>query len=130
MYIHVQLIQLFLCLTCLLLPPVAAVRVLDKKVAGDRKSLLYRVQIKHILKADNTFGVKSSDTLWVITSSTEDCDCHNLKPKESYILGLDVQSYRGAKLYMLSNDAVVMKWKDMKDFTSLVGECKDALGKH
>ena len=125
-----SLFNLFLRLTCLLLSPVAVVRVLGKKVAGDRKSLLYHVQIEHILKTDNTFGVKSSDTLWVITSSTEDCDCHKLKPKESYILGIDVQSYYGAKLYMVSNDAVVMKWKDMKDLSSLVGGCKDALGKH
>lgn len=101
----------------------AQINVLSRTVTGDAETVFYQVQVKKTFTDDADVKIPHDTTIWVISSSTEKCDCHQLKTDKTYIAGLTVQSTYGKPFYYLDNDAVVMTYKDSPRFLAKLEKC-------
>ena len=101
----------------------AQMKVLSRTVSGDARTVFYNVQVTETYTNNAKVKVSQDTSIWVISSSTDHCDCHQLKANRTYIAGLTVQSTYGKPFYTLEDDAVVMAYKDTPRFMAKLEKC-------
>ena len=102
----------------------AQIKVLNQTVSGDAETVFYYAQVEKTVENNADVKVDDGTNIWIISSSTKQCDCHRLQNGTTYIVELNAQNVYGAKtLYLLGEDAVVMRWKRSSRFLAKLAKC-------
>lgn len=109
---------------CVFLSSDAEIKVISRAVSGDSETVFYHAEVEKTITNNADVKVDTGTKIWIISSSTKQCDCHRLKAGTTYIVGLTVQKAYGTKLlYYLAEDAVVMRQKESPRFLAKLAKC-------
>ena len=93
-------------------------------MSGDAETVFYHVQVEKTINNNADVKVATDTKIWIISSSTKQCDCHKLKTDATYIVGLIAKkAYTPEPLYYLGDDAVVMRWRESSRFLKKLEKC-------
>lgn len=102
----------------------AQIKVLNQTVSGDAETVFYYAQVEKTVESNADVKVDDGTNIWIISSSTKQCDCHQLQNDTTYVVELKAQNAYGIKpLYILGEDAVVMRRKRSSRFLARLAKC-------
>ena len=109
---------------CVFLSSDAEIKVISRTVSGDSETVFYHADVQETITNNADVKVDPCTKIWIISSSTKQCDCHQLKAGTTYIVGLTVQNaYSMKPLYYLGEDAVIMRSKKSPRFLAKLAKC-------